>query len=71
MISIKNCKGLSNKRICEIESIVDEMRSGDETIFDLIDAVKQKIDQMNQSPDGECPICLFPFEKTNLYKVFD
>ena len=68
-LSIRNCKGLSNKRICEIESIVEEMHSQDETIFDIIEIIKEKIDEMNQSPDGECPICLFPFERNNLYKV--
>lgn len=69
-LSIRNCKGLSNKRICEIESIVEKMQNQDEeTIFDIIDIVKEKIDEMNQLPDGECPICLFPFERTNLYKV--
>ena len=68
-LSIRNCKGLSNKRICEIESVVEEMKNQDETIFDIIDIVKEKIDEMNQSPDGECPICLFPFERNNLYKV--
>ena len=34
-LSIRNCKGLSNKRICEIETIVEEMHSQDETIFDI------------------------------------
>ena len=68
-LSIRNCKGLSNKRICEIETIVEEMHSQDETIFDIIEIIKEKIDEMNQSPDGECPICLFPFERNNLYKV--
>ena len=68
-LSIRNCKGLSNKRICEIESVVEEMHNQEETIFDIIDIVKEKIDEMNQSPDGECPICLFPFERNNLYKV--
>ena len=67
--SIRNCKGLSNKRICEIESVVEEMHNKDETIFDIIETIKEKIDEMNQSPDGECPICLFPFERNNLYKV--
>ena len=67
--SIRNCKGLSNKRICEIESVVEEMHNQDETIFDIIEIIKEKIDEMNQSPDGECPICLFPFERNNLYKV--
>ena len=67
--SIRNCKGLSNKRICEIESVVEEMHHQDETIFDIIEIIKEKIDEMNQSPDGECPICLFPFERNNLYKV--
>ena len=68
-LSIRNCKGLSNKRICEIESVVEEMHNKDETIFDIIETIKEKIDEMNQSPDGECPICLFPFERNNLYKV--
>ena len=68
-LSIRNCKGLSNKRICEIESVVVEMQNQEGTVFDIIDTIKEKIDEMNQSPDGECPICLFPFERTNLYKV--
>ena len=68
-LSIRNCKGLSNKRICEIESVVVEMQEENNHIFDIIDIIKEKIDIMNQSPDGECPICLFPFERTNLYKV--
>ena len=68
-LSIRNCKGLSNKRICEIESVVVEMQEENNHIFDIIDIIKEKIDIMNQSPDSECPICLFPFERTNLYKV--
>ena len=63
--------GLSNQRISELESLMKEILEEDGTIYEIIIAARDRLSEMNSSPDGECAICLCCFDNLiGLYKVF-
>jgi len=66
IIKAKMCKGLSTARTKTLDSAL--VPDDCETVFDVIERVKDLIYDFNQSPDGECAICLLPFDGA-LYKV--
>ena len=40
------------------------------TIYEIISSARDRLSEMNSSPDGECSICLCPFDSLkDLYKV--
>jgi len=58
--SISRCKGLTNERQTMLDKIVKEMAC--DSLFEIVDAIRDEISNMNEVPDGECPICLEKFE---------
>ena len=63
--------GLSNQRISELEILMKEILEEDGTIYEIIMAARDRLSEMNSSPDGECAICLCCFDNLiGLYKVF-
>ena len=65
-IESKMCKGLSTQRVNQLDrALID---NDDESVFDVIERVKDLIYEFNQSPDGECPICLNNYNGA-LYKA--
>ena len=48
-----------------------EILEDDGTIYEIIMAARDRLSEMNSSPDGECAICLCCFDNLmGLYKVF-
>jgi len=43
-----------------LDKIVKTMM--DDSLFEIVDAIRDEISNMNEVPDGECPICLEKFE---------
>ena len=40
------------------------------TVYEIISSARERLSEMNSSPDGECAICLCPFDSLkDLYKV--
>ena len=65
-IESRMCKGLSTQRVNQLDrALID---NDDESVFDVIERVKDLIYEFNQSPDGECPICLNNYNGA-LYKA--
>lgn len=69
LIDVRKCKGLTNYRILEIESLLNRKIS-EESIFEVIVAARDTLSEMNMRPDGDCSICLSSFgEIKSLYKL--
>ena len=43
-----------------LDKIVEDM--ADDSLFEIVDAIRDEISNMNEVPDGECPICWEKFE---------
>ena len=43
-----------------LDKIVEDM--ADDSLFEIVDAIRDEISNMNEVPDGECPICWEQFE---------
>ena len=68
-VKVKNCRGLSISRVEILEKNVKSV-ADDDPIFELIENVKDLIFEMNLKPDGECSICLYPYQNNSqLYKA--